>query len=156
LYQRILVPHDGSAFAEMVLPHVTELAQRFEAELCLLEVIEPPNPALYASDAEAGMAAELAVEEIDRAQDELRADGTTRLASLVDKLQGQGIRASFAVVDGHPAREILGFARENNVDLIAMTSHGRTGLARAVLGSVTDMVLREADVPVLIVRAKER
>lgn len=155
MYQRILVPHDGSAFAEMVLPHVIELAKRFEAELFLLEVIEPPNPALFATDAETGIGAELAVEEIERAEDEVRAAGAARLQKLVASLAEQGVRASYNIVDGDPAREINAFARANRIDLIAMTSHGRTGLVRAILGSVTDMVVREAEVPVLIVRAKE-
>jgi nucleotide-binding universal stress UspA family protein len=155
LYQRILVPHDGSSFAELVLPHVTELAQRFDAELILLEVISPPNPALYAGDAEAGIGADLAVQEIEEAQDELRAQGQARLVSLVGSLGAQGIRASYRVVDGDPAREIIRFARENQIDLIAMTSHGRTGLVRTILGSVTDLVLREAITPVLVVRASE-
>ncbi len=155
MYQRILVPHDGSAFAEMVLPHVIELAKRFDAQLFLLEVIEPPNPALYATDAETGMAAELAVEEIEAAEDELRSAGAARLQKLVASLGDQGVRASYNIVDGHPAHEINAFARANGIDLIAMTSHGRTGLVRAILGSVTDMVLREAEVPILVVRAKE-
>ncbi len=156
MYQRILVPHDGSAFAEMVLPHVTEIAQRFQAELHLLEVIQPPNPALFATDAEAGMAAEMVVEEIEQAEEELRAEGVARLESLVKNLEGQGIHASYSIVDGDPAREIIAYARTKDVHLIAMTSHGRSGLARAVLGSVTDAVLRESEVPVLVIRAKER
>jgi nucleotide-binding universal stress UspA family protein len=155
VYQRILVPHDGSSFAERVIPHVTELAQRFNAELILFEVIPAPNPALYAADAEAGIAADLAVQEIEEAQDELRVSGQARLESLVSSLAAQGIRASYNVVDGDPAHEINAFARANQIDLIAMTSHGRTGLVRAILGSVSDLVLREATTPVLIVRASE-
>jgi nucleotide-binding universal stress UspA family protein len=139
----------------MVIPHVTELAQRFNAELILLEAIEPPNPALFAADAEAGIAADLAVQEIEEAEDELRAAGKARLESLVGSLAAQGIRASYHVVDGDPAREIVEFARANQVDLIAMTSHGRTGLVRAILGSVTDKVLRESATPMLVVRASE-
>jgi nucleotide-binding universal stress UspA family protein len=156
VYQRILVPHDGSAFAELVLPHAVELARRLEAELHFLEVIPPPNPALYSGDIEAGVAAELAVEEIDRAQDELREEGRQRLETLVGELTSQGIRAQYTVLDGDPAREINAYARQRGIDLIAMTSHGRTGLVRAILGSVTDMVLREAVAAVLIIRASER
>jgi nucleotide-binding universal stress UspA family protein len=139
----------------MVIPHVTEIAQRFEAELIFLEAIAPPNPALFAADSEAGMAAELVMEEIEDAQEELRTSGRARLQALCDRMGGLGIRASYQIVDGDPAREIDEFARANSVDLIAMTSHGRTGLIRAILGSVTDAVIRESVTPVLVVRAKE-
>jgi nucleotide-binding universal stress UspA family protein len=139
----------------MVIPHVTEIAQRFEAELIFLEAIAPPNPALFTSDAEAGMAAEMVMEEIEDAQEELKKTGQARLQTLCDRMSGLGIRASYHIVDGDPAREIDEFARANNVDLIAMTSHGRSGLGRAILGSVTDAVIRHAATPVLVVRAKE-
>ena len=62
MYSRILVPHDGSSFAEQVLPHAVEIAKRFEAEIHLLEVIEPPNPAVFTSDLEGGAGAPMAIE----------------------------------------------------------------------------------------------
>ena len=60
------------------------------------------------------------------------------------------------IVDGEPAHEIKAYAQANHVDLIAMTSHGRSGLGRAILGSVTDAVIRESTTPVLVVRATEQ
>lgn len=155
MYQRILVPHDGSAFAERVLPHAVEIARRFDAEVILLEVIPPPTPALFTAGGESEAAADMALQEIAQAQEELRREGHARLGALVRQLAAQGVRASYRLVDGDPPRAINTFARENGIDLIAMTSHGRTGLVRAILGSVTDLVLREATTPVLVVRASE-
>lgn len=132
-----------------------ELARRFSAEIHLLEVIPPPNPALYASDLEAGAGVEVATEAIEDAQEELRALSKQRLEALSKRLAGDGLRARWTVTDGSPAREIIAYAEANNIDLIAMASHGRSGLLRAIVGSVTDEVLRESGRPLLVVRAKE-
>jgi nucleotide-binding universal stress UspA family protein len=155
LYSRILVPHDGSSFAEQVLPHVVEIAKRFEAEIHLLEVITPPNPAVFSSDLEGGAGAPLAIEAIDEAQDELRKQGRERLQSLANSLGEQGIKTVWTVTDGDPAHEIVAYSAKNGIDMIAMASHGRTGFVRAILGSVTDAVLRNAGHPVLVVKASE-
>jgi nucleotide-binding universal stress UspA family protein len=155
LYSRILVPHDGSSFAEQVLPHAVEIAKRFGAEIHLLEVIVPPNPAVFATDLEGGAGAPLAIEAIDEAQEELRKQGRERLQALANSLGQQGIKTVWTVTEGDPGHEIVAYGIKNNVDLIAMASHGRTGLIRALLGSVTDAVLRNGGHPVLVVKASE-
>jgi len=153
MYRRILVPHDGSPFAERVLPHVIELAGPLQAEIHLLEVIPSPNPAVYSADLEAG--AGVAVEAIDEAQEELRAQGSARLQEIARELADRGIRAVWTVANGDPAREIIKYESANDIDLVAMATHGRTGLTRALLGSVTDAVLRNGGRPVLVVRARD-
>ena len=150
------MPHDGSSFAEQVLPHAINIAQRFEAEIHLLEVIAPPNPAVYSSDLEGGAGGPLAIEAIDEAQEELRNQGRERLQALANSLGEQGIKTVWTVTEGDPAHEIATYGVKNEIDLIAMTSHGRTGLVRAIVGSVTDAVLRHAGRPVLVVKAAER
>lgn len=155
MYSRILVPHDGSSFAEQVLPHAVDIAKRFEAELHLLEVIPPPNPAVFASDLEGGAGAPLAIEAIDEAQEELRNQGRERLQTLANELGAQGVKTVWTVTDGDPAHEIVAYCAKNQIDLVAMASHGRTGLIRAILGSVTDSVLRNGGHPVLVVKASE-
>jgi nucleotide-binding universal stress UspA family protein len=70
------------------------------------------------------------------------------------KLQQAGYTASTAIRFGEPAREILNLIIEEKVDLVAMTSHGRTGLSRLMFGSVTEEILREAPAPVLVLRPK--
>jgi nucleotide-binding universal stress UspA family protein len=155
LYSRVLVPHDGSSFAEQVLPHAADIAKRFEAELHLLEVIPAPNPAVYAADLEGSAGSPLAIEAIDEAQEELRKQGQERLQTLANDLGRQGIRTVWTVMDGDPAHEIVEYSNKNQIDLIAMASHGRTGLIRAILGSVTDAVLRNGGHPVLVIKASE-
>jgi len=155
LYNKILVPHDGSQFAEQVLPHAVDIAKRFGAEIHLLEVIAPPNPAVFSSDMEGGAGAPLAIEAIEDAQEELRNQGRERLQTLANDLGQQGVKTVWTVTDGDPGHEIVSYAAKNQVDLIAMASHGRTGLVRAILGSVTDSVLRNAHRPVLVIKAAE-
>jgi nucleotide-binding universal stress UspA family protein len=155
MYRRILVPHDGSPFAEQVLPHVIDIALPLKAEVHLLEVIPDPNPAVYSADLEAGAGVPIAVEAIDEAQDELREQGKLRLEELARQLAGRGISAVWTVTNGDPAREIIKYEVAHEIDLVAMASHGRTGLIRALLGSVTDAVLRGGGKPVLVVRATE-
>ncbi len=155
MYKRILVPHDGSTFAEQVLPHAIDIAKRFEAEIHLLEVIEPPNPALFTQEMDGGLGAEITAEALLEAEEAQREQGEQRLSALAERLEADGVTAVWRIVEGSPAREIINYEKEADIDLVTMASHGRTGLVRMVLGSVTDTVLREGGRPVLVVRAKE-
>jgi nucleotide-binding universal stress UspA family protein len=76
------------------------------------------------------------------------------LQTVSERLQGQGLKVSTAITEGLPAGAILEYAEENNASLIALATHGRGGLARAVTGSVADAVVRHSDVPVLLVRVR--
>jgi nucleotide-binding universal stress UspA family protein len=138
MYKRILIPLDGSALAEAVLPHVEELAKSSAAELVLLRVasahIFPGADAIEAQVA--------AVQEAEN-----------YVADLAKTQQEKGIRAEAKVRYGDPAEEILDHAARDHIDLVAMATHGRTGLKRVVLGSVAEKVLRSAPVPMLLVRA---
>jgi len=156
MYRRILVPHDGSAFAEQVLPNAKDIAQRFNAELHLLEAIEPPNPALLApNEMDAGLGAEITMEALEEANDDAKARGEARLAALAQQLNAEGIKAVWRIVEGDAARSIIEYEKSADIDLVAMASHGRTGLIRTILGSVTDTVLRDGGRPVLVIRVKE-
>lgn len=128
--RRILVPLDGSKDAEQVLPHARELSRRFDAEVALLYVIEPQA---YGSRITAF-------------------EGGHYLAQLVEKLRAEGDRVIPATSIGHPADEIVTFARDNGIDLIAMTTHGRRGVSRWWLGSVAEKVIRTMARPILLVR----
>ncbi|HXH10598.1 MAG TPA: universal stress protein [Alphaproteobacteria bacterium] len=138
MYKRILVPLDGSTLAEGVLPHVTELAKSLGAEVVLLRVAFAhifPGADPIATQVTAVQEAE---------------DYVTELAK---KLQEQGVRAEAKVRYGDAVEEILDHVAWDHIDLIAMATHGRTGLARVVMGSVTEQVLRRAPVPMLLLRA---
>ncbi len=138
MFARILVPLDGSPLAEGILPEVAELATLDGAELMLLRVaLAHTFPGVDATDAQV-----YAVEE---------AEGY--LAEVERRLAPQGITVTRAVRYGHAAEEILDHAQVRRVDLIAMSTHGRTGILRLVLGSVAEAVLRASPVPVLLLRA---
>lgn len=132
-FRRILVPLDGSDRAEAVLPVVADLARRHEAEVVLLRVARPgpPRPASAPDLPEPA---------------ELLADHGRRLGA-------QGVAARVVETLGDPAGEILGVGEREQVDLIAMATHGRAGLERALEGSVSEAVLRRARRPLLVLRA---
>jgi nucleotide-binding universal stress UspA family protein len=143
-WRRILVPLDGSDRAASVLG----LAGRFalaggaEAELVLVHVDEPDVPGVHP------------VGEVATRQAQARAEAV--LASYRERLERSGLRVRVAGRFGRdPAHELLSAAREHGADLIAMASHGRTGLRRWRFGSVAERVLREATTPLLVVRADD-
>jgi len=136
MFARILVPLDGSALAESVLIQVRRLLARQDAELLLLRVVTLPPSA----EADAGEPLDL-----------LWSRATDYLQNLTAQLAAQGLRVRFKVSEGFPANRILEAARKEKVSLIAMSTHGRTGLARWAFGSVTEKVLRSSPVPVLAI-----
>jgi nucleotide-binding universal stress UspA family protein len=143
--ERILVPLDGSAVAEQVLPLTTQVARAFEAEIVLFQV-----PIVYASGSFTGdwyMPFEGVFETAER-------DAQAYLRRVAGHLQAQGLQVSTAMRMGGVANAIIEYAEANEIDLIAMCTHGRTGLARWAMGSVADRVLRAGRMPLLLVRAR--
>jgi nucleotide-binding universal stress UspA family protein len=143
MYKKILVPLDGSELAEQVLPHVSQLAGCTGAEIILLRVPSEPVYDYLVPDPEIAV--------------EMRRDIETGAQVYLDEIQAElkamGLNASTLVVWGAPVQDtIIQVARELRVDLIAMSTHGRSGLARMVIGSVADDVVRHAPVPVMLVR----
>lgn len=148
-YGKIMVTLDGSAFAAQALPHAQALAERFDADLLLFQVV----PALEQSRMEF-LALDLAGvhETSERVRERALEQALNSLQAQADPLRAQGIRVQPVVVEGAPAETIIDYASENNVDLIVMSTHGRSGVERWVYGSVADKVLRGAFCPVLLVR----
>ena len=147
MYSKILVPLDGSDLAEQVLPYVRLLAKGFQAEVELIRVIELMSP--YLSEAEHGLY-------LDRVTAEMRATVREYLEKLCASLREDGLTVSSTVQEGDPATHIVDKAEEEPATLVAMTTHGRSGISRWMLGSVSDKVLRATTNPLLIVRAQER
>ena len=144
MYKKILTPLDGSSRGEKILPHIEEVAERFQAAVMLLRVIDP------ASDiSRAGLLVTLA--------DQLGAlekEAKSYLNGVRTRLQEKNIEAHTRVVSGIPLEVICQTAEQENVDLIAMASHGRTGAARFFYGSVSAGVLNRVDRPLLMIRSK--
>ncbi len=138
MYQKILVPLDGSQLAEEVLSHVRELAKVLGSELILVRVaLAHPIPEMDPVEAERQVV------------EEARA----YLEEVEKRFKGEELHVSTAIRYGNAAQEILEHAKDKEVDLIAMSTHGRSGLGRLLMGSVAETVLRHASVPVLIIRA---
>ncbi len=148
MFKHILVPLDGSAFAEAALPYAQSLAGKYQAEITLLRVIVPPRwPGV--------LEAELP-ELIERLSKTAAQDATSYLQYRQESLQAQGLRVTARAQSGEPAPDlILEIAKELNCDLIVMSTHGRSGLQRWMFGSVAERVLRHAEIPVMLIRPKE-
>jgi nucleotide-binding universal stress UspA family protein len=145
-YQRILVPLDGSPLAEQALPHAEKIARAFHGEIVVLRVPTIPPSLTFGPDP--GV---LLPTLLNEAYDEADA----YLDNVVRRLHAHGIVAHKVPMDPGPVAEaILDYARDADIDLIVMSTHGRSGIGRWVYGSVADRVLRGAEVPVLLIRAR--
>ena len=170
MFRKILVPLDGSALSEAALPVVRDLVAAGTSEVVLLTVHEPPQPTprrrkglrqpvavggslgiptavLSASPPEYAETKDQAVE---REEHEL----LEYLDQLARSIAPAGQPVESVVRLGKPGREIIEFARRGKVDLIVMTTHGRSGLQRTLHGNVTAAVIRSGVAPVLVIRPK--
>jgi nucleotide-binding universal stress UspA family protein len=144
MYKKILVPLDGSKTAEGVLPHAKALAYSEGAELVLL--IVAANPALDYAFSDPGIA--------QRAEEDQEERSKQYVAEVEKQLKSAGFKVSTLLRVGAVAEVILAVAEEMQVDVIAMSTHGRTGAARWLLGSVAERVVRNSKVPVMLIRPK--
>jgi nucleotide-binding universal stress UspA family protein len=142
--RRILVPLDGSKMAEQVLPIATMVAQALDADLVLFQV-----PIVHAY----GWLTDEWFLPVQGVLATAEQDAEAYLTAVGRGLQEQNVRVTAATMIGPVAASIIEYAEANQVDLIAMCTHGRTGLARWALGSVADHVLRAGSSPILLVRA---
>ena len=149
--KRILLPLDGSELGEAALPYVEELAIVTKAEVILLQVVTPHYDIALAQGYTSHLG-QISEEYITHAS----ATANDYLNSIKERLTKMGITARSEVEVGSPAERVIAYAKENNVDLIAMSTHGHSGIGRWLLGSVTDKVLHAADRPVLLVRASAK
>lgn len=145
MYERILVPLDGSELASSVLPYVRLVGKAFNSRIELVGVMKPapvemsdPAHGLYLDQVDASM--------LSHVQDYLE--------GVAASLAKDGLSASVVAHGGDPAAQIVAEGEKEPGTLIAMSTHGRSGIARWLLGSVTDKVLRAAHAPLLVVRAR--
>jgi len=141
MYRRALVPLDGSMIAEAIVPFILEIAGPLDMEVALLRVVVPAPVVVEGST-------HVVVEDMPK----LHADAQAYLASIASALRARGVRVTTHVRSGDAVGEILAGARESEADLIAMTTHGRGGLGRLLFGSIAEAVLRQAEIPVFLMR----
>ena len=146
-FKRALVPLDGSMVAEAILPQFLRLAHPLGMEVALVRVVVPTVKPAAIEEAlvEIGDTAPTMERMLDDADSYLRAVAATAVFD--------GLKVLTTVRSGEAPQEIIASARELGADVIAMTTHGRTGLKRLLFGSVAEAVLRRADVPVFMLRA---
>lgn len=142
MYAKILVPLDGSALAERAVHHAVEIASGKDTEIILLQVIHDP----LAEVPEAGQEAELkaATEAVNIAK--------AYLNMVAARVQKEGVKVRSVVLEGTPDGAILGFAHDEEVDLLVMSTHGRTGFSKAIMGSVAEKVALTTRRPVVLVK----
>jgi nucleotide-binding universal stress UspA family protein len=161
MFTKVLVPLDGSEHAEAVLPFVEDLGQRCAAEIILLQVVPMPRDTATAPIFQAPMSLPGSTEDeviarhpILRAQEiESRRVETERsLGSVKERLSNVGLSVRVEVLFGRPANRIVEYALKEEVDLIIMSTIGRSGFSRWMFGSVADKVLRAVAIPILLIR----
>jgi nucleotide-binding universal stress UspA family protein len=150
MYKKILVPLDGSKLAECVLPHVESIAKGCGVEsVTFIRVVDLP---LMPVSGDLGYS--LSAKDWERMESESRVAAENYLNKLVSRVKYDGINVQTKVLTGGQAADIIAeYATQNEVDLIVIATHGRSGISRWVWGSVADRILRSACVPVLMVRA---
>jgi nucleotide-binding universal stress UspA family protein len=142
VFTHMLIPLDGSALAEQVLPHATALGRLMDANYTLLQAV---NPILTSYGPEVYVPS-------DEILDQWLSMAQAYLDGVADRLRIEGLQVQAKVVLGAPALGVLDYARTHQVDLIALATHGRGGFSRLFLGSVADKMVRSADVPILVYR----
>ena len=149
MFRKILVCLDGSSLSEQILPYATEAALRFGGKVVLLQVITISST--IAAAAEPGLPPEVLL-------DELRREGAKAKAYLertAQPLQEKGLDVTCVVLQGMPGNAIVSYSTQNEVDLVAIATHGHGGLGRLVFGSVADLVLRESGLPILVIKPQD-
>ncbi len=147
MYTKILVPLDGSKRAEKILTHVAEMARCTGAMVQLLEVVPP---VYYVMDPQ------ISYMDINLEETKFRVEEAEKyLEERRQELTARGLVASTLVEQGPIVETIIEVARQQNADLIAMASHGRSGLGRVFYGSVAAGVLQQVDRPLLLVRSRD-
>src|SRR3989337_1869171 len=140
----ILVPLDGSELSESSLPYALELAAKAKAKVHLLAVFE-------------GIDFELRSLQTAETVEQVRAECLGFYTSYLEKVRARlkGIDAEIEVVEGHPADAILAAAKRLKPAMAVMSTHGRSGLTRAVMGSVADKIVRANQLPLVLIRPSE-
>lgn len=146
MYKKILVPLDGSKRAESILPHVENLSVCFNAEVIFFIVEEPALLLEY--DEVVDMPKYLAERDNQKKKTEFY------LASLQKRFQAKGIKAHTLIGQGQIVKAIIDAAEREKAELVAMASHGRSGLSRTFYGSIAAGMLQRIDRPLLLIRSR--
>jgi nucleotide-binding universal stress UspA family protein len=147
MFERILVCLDGSSMAEQILPYAIAQAKSFGSKVTLLQVVTAEVPAAAPGDPQ------LVVKKLyEVSKNEVEA--VTYLKRIARRFRVKGLDVEYSVENGSAGETIVRYARNNGVGLIAMGTHGHSGMGRIIFGSVAEFVVRESGLPVLMIKPK--
>jgi nucleotide-binding universal stress UspA family protein len=155
VFERIIVPLDGSRLSAQAIPYATEIGKRFDSEVVLVRVLPPPGPTTIPVDINTGNIGEIISQDMQTKDVDNPSNAKRYLMNWTQSLKTQGVKTSYQVTIGTPAKSIMEMAQAQQASLIVMMSHGRGWVKRAIMGSVADEILSHSSVPVLIIRAKD-
>jgi nucleotide-binding universal stress UspA family protein len=136
MYDRILVPTDGGTATRAAATHAIDVADKYDATVHALYVVGTDR-----------------LEQSGTSRGDLEAEGREATEAIAERAGDEGVEFVTAVEEGRPSDRIFEYVDDNDVDLVVMGTHGRTGVGRVLLGSVAERVIRRSDVPVMAVRA---
>ena len=152
MYKEILVPLDGSELSASSIPTARQLAQALGARIHLLQITTQTEEFAVMRGAEFGtMGSDYSQQVLDEVLTAQRDRIERYLSEVGDDLTSVGLNVTKAVEDGQPAEKIVEYAEASGIDLIIMSTHGRGGVRRFLVGSVTDKVIRSTHLPVLVI-----
>jgi nucleotide-binding universal stress UspA family protein len=155
MYERIVVALDGSALAERCLPHAEALAEKFGSRLTLVRVILPAATVAALVEPSIG-GVPLDPQLIEDALETEEGEARTYLEHIANALRRKGFTVHTEIPEGAAVETIVACVKRLQANLLTLTTHGRTGLARLVYGSVAEGILKQAPCPVLLVRSADK
>lgn len=151
MFDKILLPLDGSHLSESAIPVTLEMAKRFEASVILVHVVEPARYATEIAPLDAPGQIEGVLEQSQRRDRANLAKARRYLADIRERLVGRGIETTTHVLIGPVTKALLQVNKTDGIDLVIMSTHGRSGIRRSVLGSKAEEMVRESSTPVLLI-----
>jgi nucleotide-binding universal stress UspA family protein len=147
-YKKVLVPLDGSGWSQRAIPHAVDIARTHDADLILLHIFRPPAHEFTDQIALAGQEAQ-----IQEAREQMK----QYLIGVRTELRHEDVRVRTHMTEGVDiAHLICDFVTAEDIDLVVMSTHGRSGIMRLMFGSVTHEVMRCVDVPVMLVKPDDQ
>ena len=147
MYQKIMVPLDGSELAECVLPHVQAFMKGFNlSDVILVRVVEPEMPSYHGET-------RIDPEIMAQREAERKSSAKDYLNKVASGINQEGTTVRTEILAGRVTESLTDYAEKHDIEIILIATHGRSGVTRWVRGSVADKILRSANVPVLMVRA---
>lgn len=141
MYDKILVPTDGSEGSKKALEHAVNIAEKFDSQIHVLYIVDVRSASTQ--EVMLGM------------MEELREIGEESTEEFAEAVREKGLEAVTEVTEGVPHRGINSYVDENDIDMVVMGTRGRTGLDRVLVGSTTEKVVRTSEVPVMTVNRED-